>query len=327
MYRAKFKWLQSTDYIIYDTLIRHYVDRISRSGSNILNVSLVDNSREAVQMEITLDIIEDFSYEVKSNFQGYADTVREISNIAGSLLDIFNKSNMLSQLGGVSSDAQEWMKMQVWKDTEPFRFSFKFVLETKTDPFVDVYAPAMILTSMSILSPVTNKNKPKGVLFYAPGVNARSISFLKRTENLKEYTNTTNKPNSTSGSTMETNKINDKGLKAIKSVSKILDSFMIVTDKIDNSMRMGSNLMMYDVGDNELVLLGVKDAFIETAKPTWSRERTASGIPLRCDLELVVQSMFSANDSMFGYIVPNRNYAFEDQFKDTASKVYTNVFR
>jgi hypothetical protein len=85
---------------------------------------------------------------------------------------------------------------------------------------------------------------------------------------------------------------------------------------IDNAQQKTSNLESnYSVSDTEYrsnesvlseynALVNIDYAFIETAKPTWSKERTTSGIPLWCELELTVQSVFSANDSMMGYIYP-----------------------
>lgn len=323
MYKAKFVWNQNTKFPIYRDIIKPLIesqdsDRFSLSKTE----SDGDNNSKLKEITLYLDILEDFSYDIKSNFQGYADAISSISGIAGSILSFFEKMNQLSAIGGKSSAMQEYMKFQVWKDTEPFRMSFKFVLETKNDPFIDVYAPAMALCSMAILSPVSDNNS---VVFYTPGVNSGGMKALDRKP---ETTTPAAAPTGRAGATATTNSARTNSTASMSSAweknSKLFSTFSIVASRVD-----GDTALLHNEGassDSEIPIVIIRDAFLESAKPTWSKERTSSGIPLRCELELTIQSVFSANDAMFAYLGKNKSTR-QQSLTSAGAVVATNIFR
>ena len=327
MYRAKFCWLQNTKTPIYEKVIGPYLK--DRELVSISDGGITQGALEKVI--VTLDIPEDFTYEIKSNFQNYAEAVGSVSSIAGSILGFFEKLNTLSAIGGKSSNSSEYMKFQVWKDTEPFRMSFKFLLETKTDPFIDVYAPATALCSMAILSPVVD-SKTNQTVFYTPGVNSGSTKALSREGNNNAVTpkktkSGRNKQNDTVDSA-DTAKPSEELLAAWNKSSKLLSEFLILSSRVDGDTGV-LELPQGQSGtfdrEGEIPLLIINNAFIESCKPTWSKDRTTSGIPLRCELEVTVQSVFSAHDEMFGYL--SKSSTLGASFGDQAAIVATNIFR
>lgn len=346
MYYAKFTWLQNEKFPIWEYVMKN-------SSSIIKEESGIKGQGNSpyTRCSLYLEILEDFSYDIKSDFQNYADAIGEVSGIAGSIMSFFQKLNTLSAMGGKESGAQEFMKYQIWKNTEPFRMSFKFCLETKTDPFDDVYAPAISLCSMGIISPVKEDGK---WTFYVPGVNSGGMKALKQANQAKENESSQNeaqKGDGKSGQTVKSGgeKSNDKKApggeeQAPKNISKLLKYFSIVSMKVnDNSVGIDTKSLDFGGGESggnpsdensnaklkssvesardEIPLVLVRDAFIESVKPTWSKDRTTSGIPLRCDIEVTIQSVFSANDAMFAYLKKPQNQSL------FTTKQVTNIFR
>ena len=164
-----------------------------------------------------------------------------------------------------------------------------------------------MLCSQTILSPIGNSTDINTV-FKTPGVNHQKLSA----QNIK-------------------NKLSAKDRNAS---SKVLDTFAILVRNIQpfNETKTSKKLVS-DTGykSNESIvsdynpLMSIDYAFIETAKPTWSKERTESGVPLWCELELTVQSVFSANDEMFSYLYPEPIINYEKDLYGAAGQVIGNI--
>lgn len=307
MYKAFFEFNESNSTHIY----KNFISKIT-NDEDVFSPNLsIENNNDIPgfkKIVIQLDILEDFTYELKSNFQSYKDALGEVSTLAGSILGFFDKLNTASALNQRTSSAAELMKVQVWKETEPFRMNFKFSLQTKTNPFIDVYLPAILLSSQTILSPIENNQGGQGTTtntqgqkvltnlqFKTPGVNQQKLTSMGNTK----------KPSERNAS------------------SKILDTFAILVRNVQlfsptQTTSSTTNKKYSDTeyrSDDSILsnynpLISLDYAFIETAKPTWSKERTESGVPLWCELELTVQSVFSANDSMFSYLYPEPDDEF-----------------
>jgi len=323
MYRAYFEYSESKDSLLYKNLIKKIIPNGELNSSNM---SISDNTflPGFSKIEIQLEILEDFTYELKSNFASYKEVLGEISSFAGSIIGFFDK---LSAANGafsqINSRASDSLKVQVWKETEPFKMNFKFSLQTKTNPFVDVYLPAILLCSQTILSPISGSTD----YLRTPGVNSRKIE--------KSIV-----PDAKSKAvTFDKNTLTPKERNAS---SKVLDTFAILVRKIDStaSSKMEVSDTEYRTDESTLTsynpLMSMDYAFIETAKPTWSKERTESGIPLWCELELTVQSVFSANDSMFAYMYPeaDEDLLSREGVRQVSGKLYDagtskarNIFR
>lgn len=324
MFKARFHWKQNTKFPIYNNVIKPYLE--SKKSLLDKGASLFSNTTEGdlVDIVLYLDIVEDFTFEVKSNFEDYSSAIQQVSGIAGSLLSFAEKMNTLSAMSGRSTNFSEIMKYQIWKDTDSFRMNFKFLLETKTDPFVDVYAPAVMLTSMNILSAV---KEGQNTVYYTPGVNTSSMRTLNR-DKQSQASNTSlgNSNTSSSINTKNTERPRPELVNALTKTSKLLQSFSIIAKKVDNSLSFNSPAD--GVKDSsDVPIITIYDAFIETCRPTFSRDRTASGIPVRCELDLSIQSIFSANDSMFGFLSKSSNNSFMDKVTSMASIGGTNIFR
>jgi hypothetical protein len=313
MYKAFFEYQESNSSYLYNNFIRNILD--NQAELHTQNISIENSGTDFKKIVIMLDILEDFTYELKSNFQSYKEAISDVSSIAGQITNFFDKLSTASALGQVTSLGADLMKVQVWKETEPFKMNFKFSLQTKTNPFIDVYLPATLLCSQTILSPISSEvDYAQTVAFRTPGVNKNKLNKTEQTSQTRTATITTDKKGKKTTTYSQTS--NQIPAKQRNLSSKILDTFGILVRNIDNAQQQTSNLESnYSVSDTEYrsnesvlsdynALVNIDYAFIETAKPTWSKERTTSGIPLWCELELTVQSVFSANDSMMGYIYP-----------------------
>ena len=196
--------------------------------------------------------------------------------------------------------------------------SFEFNLHTKTDPFIDVYAPAMAMLSMSILT-------GKDGTYYTPGINFKNLNAVKGLRALANGTPpATPKPKPTKGGSLEA-KDKEKSqsediLKEANAASKLIRRFSIITSSID-----GISPVSIGGGDDpsEIELFSINGCFVESCKPTWSKERTSSGIPLWCKLDLTIQSIFSASDSIFNIMKPLEKLGTQG----ATEVVATNIFR
>lgn len=269
--------------------------------------------------EVYFDIIDDFSYETKSNFENIGETIGGLGSFISSVINILNTVGTITGLSGKESPFFQFLKLQAWKDTEPFRMSFEFILNTKTDPFKDVYAPAMAMQSMAILS-------GKNGTYYTPGINFKNLKAVSGLRALINNQTKSSKPEPKKGTTQKpTNQEKEQKeeiLTEANQASKLIKVFSIVTSQIDgvSSSPVESN----SSSPSEISLFKVYGCFIESCKPTWSKERTASGIPLWCKLDLTIQSIFSASDSIFDLVssVPK-----DETATPTGSIVAANIFR
>lgn len=322
-YKAKFEWQQNTKFKTMGALRDALTTEKTATGE------VSKTKKDVEKFECYLDIIEDFSYETKSNFENVGDQLGSLSSFISTVIGFIDKINTLSALGGRESPFSQFLKLQGWKETEPFRMSFQFNLSTKTDPFIDVYAPAMALMSMSILS-------VKDGQYYTPGINFKNINVISQLRDKDKKQAETKKPDPKKGGSLngsDSEKDNqDKVLaQSNASSSKLIETFSIITSVIDGVSTSKSNS-----GETktitEIALLTVNGCFIESCKPTWSKERTASGIPLWCNLDVTIQSIFSANDTMFGIIKPRNDNTGSSTAGNVSRQggtnlVTTNIFR
>lgn len=310
-YKAKFEWQQNTEDF-----------KLMKALRDALTTSKEKEASKIENFKCELDIIEDFSYETKSSFENIGDNLASTNSFISSGISLLQTAgNITSLVGGKESPFQRFLKLQSWKETEPFRMSFQFNLNTKTDPFVDVYAPAMALLSMSILSVDKKEN------FHTPGINFKNISAVQQIGSGQGNKPTEKaKPNPNEGDSKD-GKSPSGGDAELTNVanSKIIKKFSIITSTIS-----GVSAGELDAGaassPNEIAMLTVNGCFIESCKPTWSKERTASGIPLWCNLDVTIQSIFSANDGMFNIIKPRTGGVGVTALGGTAV-VATNIFR
>lgn len=314
-YKAKFRWKQNTEFKTMAALR----DALTTEKNEVTGQASSITQKEEY-FQCYLDIIDDFAYETKSNFEDMGSQLSSLNSFVSNVIGFMDKANTLFSLGGKESPFSAFLKLQGWKDTEPFRMSFQFNLNTKTDPFIDVYAPAMALMSMSILSLHEGK-------YYTPGINFKNMNTVMRAREEEKKPPTTKKPDSKKGTAVNgadpEKEQSDKVLaQSNASSSKIIETFSIITTAIKG---VSDEVPKNNSGDNsrpdEISLLTVKGCFIESCKPTWSKERTSSGIPLWCNLDVTIQSVFSANDGMFGIIKPRTGDNDDNRI------VATNIFR
>lgn len=319
-YKAKFRWKQNTEFKTMAALR----DALTTEKNEVTGQASSITQKEEY-FQCYLDIIDDFAYETKSNFENVGDQLSGLNSFISSVIGFLDKINTLSALGGKESPFSQFLKLQGWKDTEPFRMSFQFNLNTKTDPFIDVYAPAMALMSMSILS-------VKDGQYYTPGINFKNMNMIQQKREEEKKQSQTKKPDPKKGGTVNPeNSEKAEGDKILAqsnaSSSKLIDTFSIITTAIKG---VSDAVPKNNSGDNsspdEISLLTVNGCFIESCKPTWSKERTSSGIPLWCNLDVTIQSIFSANDDMFGIIKP-RTGGVGVTVGGGSRVVATNIFR
>jgi hypothetical protein len=250
---------------------------------------------------VKLPILDDFTYELKSAFGSMADAMGEIGGLVSTIIGLMQTLNKLGgATGGTVSEGNDHLKLQVWNDTEPLRFTVKAMLHTQTNPYKDVYLPSIAISAQTILTSLGEGRNTS--TFLTPGVNMKAKSVLTDIKNRRN--------SNTSGTQITTD---DK-----KSIEKLFDA---KTNKILTDMR----VFTVNADGQELILLDASPCFIETAKPTYSKEQTESGYPLWCELELTIQSVYSASDLFFNYSKNEPNK--KSDFKLEAMKIVTNVFR
>ena len=258
---------------------------------------------------------EDWSFEVKSNFQSYAEAIGSVSGIAQTLTGIIEKLKTASSLGSGRTNIQnDYNKLMVWKDTEPITMNVKLVFETKTDPYLDVYLPTMLLLSLTSLSSIGTSSEMRVPGFYA-GIQKSSLNKDGQAvvDTTPPGSGQLKRGDAGYDDAMKTyiKKHSDKG--------KLLSNFTVAFRSIKGgNTSMSTNSIGYSY--KELISFGT--SFINSVKPTFSKDRTTSGVPLRAEVDIGVQSLFSANDDQFARL----SYDSTDLgFEDLGSAV--NIFR
>jgi hypothetical protein len=281
------------------------------------------------------EIHEDWSVEIKSNFQNYGEAVGGISGMAQSLQDTIAKLRNAGTLaGGTTKIANDYTKLMVWKDTEPFTMNVKLTFETKTDPYRDVYVPTMLLLSRTTLTPIINSLDAKSadsmiVPGYFAGLNIRTLNSKGEAVAQNQAPGQQQTPNGP----RPTESDNEKKLKEFlegagkgNAYGKLLNFFSVgyrnLTGDNTNTVNLGGSS---SVGYVYKSFIDFKPAFISSVKPTFSKDRTTSGIPIRAELDVSVQSLFSANDSGLGLLTDN-SVTF-DSGGTSFGSVAANIFR
>lgn len=237
------------------------------------------------------ELHEDWSMEVKSNFQSYAEAMGSVSSIASTLQGIIEKFRTAGSLNsGTTSIAGDYNKFLVWKDTEPINLSLTLTFETKTDPYYDVFIPVNLLLSRTMITPISDYNAK------VPGFFAGLLSS-KNSSSGTTTTETARPGTGVGGPTAVTNLANL--ISEVQGNGKILNSFGILFRNLtDDSAPVNTSLNSSTVGYGYKPLLTISPSFILSVKPTYSKDRTTSGIPLYAKVEVQVQSLFSAMDSV-----------------------------
>lgn len=307
MYWAEFEWDEPRDSRIGQILSSQQVQLIRNPLWEIGIPHLRITVPPALGVTVRVPILEDFTYEVKSNFESQADAISSFGGIASSIIGLFQALNKLSALGGETGMGNEFLNFQVWQNTEPFRMNLRTTFHRNEDPYGDVYLPAITLMTQSIMSEVGFPGRPRLIL---PGVNAKNKDLINRAREDKSKKESLSDPGQTKPTDFGT-VVNNK---------QLVRAFQTDGNKILNAFRIYSK-----TGNNERVnLLEVAPCFIETAKPTWSKNQTESGYPLWCEMDVTVQSIFSAVDTMFSY---NRQAPGGGLVRAALSRVATSVFR
>lgn len=262
------------------------------------------------------ELHEDWSLEVKSNFQSYAEAMGSVSSIAGSLQGIIDKLKTARGLGlGSTNIGGDYNKFLVWKDTEPINLNLTLTFETKTDPYFDVFLPVNLLLSRTMITPI-NDYEAK-----VPGFFAGLLS--SKTSSNGTTTTETVKPGTGEGGPTPVKNLQTL-IESVGGNGKILSSFGILFRNLaDDNASVNTSLSSSTIGYGYKSLITISPSFILSVKPTYSKDRTTSGIPLYAKVEVQVQSLFSAMDSVL-----NTSSRASGNFNGVQfGSAVTNIFR
>lgn len=306
MFTARFIWEEPKGTKTYDLIDRVLgMSEINRNSSKIkvdFNNSPFGNYtkvREGDVYVIGIDIplLEDFSYEVQSTFQDFKDVLSEIP-LLGKILDLFQTINKVSStVTGKTMEGSEYLKFQAWEKTEPFKMNIKGIFDNKTSSYYDVYLPSIMLMNQNIISIGTDGK------LYTPGLNLQNIQWIKKLRDDNKKTK--------DGPGAENKSDQEKMAETTKKENTIVDRLKSGSNKVIGSFQ----LLTKNINGEEVRIIDVAPCFIEIAKPTWSKEQTTAGLPLWCELEIQIQSVFSAHDNMFAFYEPPLiSQSFEQRF-------------
>jgi hypothetical protein len=306
------------DFVPKDETINNFLKNVSKETHN--NFSYKSDQKLIIWGELH----EDWSFEVKSSFQSYAEAIGSISGIAQSLTGIIDKLNSASSLAsGTTNVSSDYNKLMVWKETEPLTINAKLVFETKTDPYLDVYVPTMILTSLTSLTNINRVDSKQKNNMYVPGFFAGiQKSSLNREGNVVSETSPpeggASRANQSQYDTAMLKFIAENGDKG-----KLLNNCSVAFRSLKDAAGTNISTNKSSVGYDYIPLVSFGSSFINSVKPTFSKDRTTSGVPLRAEVDISVQSLFSANESQFNKL--NEDYT-NISFTGLGSAI-TNVFR
>jgi hypothetical protein len=207
----------------------------------------------------------------------------------------------------------------VWKDTEPINMSTKLVFETKTNPYYDVYLPTMLLLSRTTLTPKSEGSNEMIVPGFFVGVFKTSVNKQG------EVTSDTVPPSNTKVKRTDANYQNQINtlIDSASDNGKLISTFSVGFREINTSGGGSVSVDASSIGYTYKSLISFSPCYIQSVKPTFSKDRTTSGIPLRAEVEVSVQSLFSANDIAINTL---KSDSSDTSFADLGSAA-ANIFR
>lgn len=245
------------------------------------------------KFDVLGEIHEDWTYEVKTNFVSYAEAMGGISNIASNLQNMINNFRQASTLAsGMTNQASGmYNKLMVWKDTEPLQMTFNIFFETKTDPFFDVLVPTNLLVSRTMLTP-TNASDA-----IVPGIYGGVFKSSTTADRNGNIVATSEAQNPTGGTEASFSYL----LGYAESKGKVISSCGVAYRNLNltgnTGNRVGLDSAVRAVGYDYNSLVNFSPAFISSVKPTFSKDRTTSGVPIYAKVEVQIQSILSASDN------------------------------
>jgi len=207
-------------------------------------------------------------------------------------------AELLSSLGrinslvsGVEPGILNLFKVPTWKSTQPLRIPLAPILYTKYNSLLDVYIPGMSLVSMSALKRIPNTNAYK-----VPGVYLGNLGgALKARDDAKPARNQ-----------VKTTAEEDVKIAAARSNSNF------ISIEIDGLIRLDT-------------------CFLAGCKPKWSKQKTESGVPLWCALDMQIQTFLPASDTDLFSIIEGQDPDFAADFASVSpvppSSTLSNIFR
>lgn len=363
-YKLNLYWDEPEDSRLFKSLLskdNKIIDKYN-DGQAVDDITKKDQ-RKWHPVKMSFPIMEDFTFQLESDFSSYQDQMQSLGfGIVNKIFDLMNMMSTMGKMGGKLSDSSNQFNFQMYKETKPFTFPIKLQLNTIRNPFEDVYVPALTLSNMTIPSMRTDSDGKFNGTYDTPGVNWSNMQEIIKVHkgskqvatgkmdkvkeeqivNGKKKIVTVQKPAYTSAEETDADVVNKfnggEGSKAspmdlLKSTGKIIKKMTISTDSLiidpsEDSKKTDPTKMLSRNNTNmQIILLQIDGLYVRSCKPTWSKNRTQSGIPLYCDLDIEFHSMYSANDSM---ILFNRSHT--EQFRKNENnniwnKAASTVFR
>ena len=129
-----------------------------------------DMSLLASNAEYPLDfpLLDDVVLEAGSEWTSFTEDLGWVGEAVTTMVKI---NALYGNIGAFSVGVQNVMEAARWKKTNPFRFSVRIPLYTKTDPRTDVYAVYKALMGYTILKKNTNSES-----YSVPGINLANIA-------------------------------------------------------------------------------------------------------------------------------------------------------
>lgn len=210
-------------------------------------------------------------------------------NLPAGIKSMLDMAKSFTALGGVTSDTFAMFGFQQWKSTSPVSIQLQLGFYTNQNSWYDVWLPIVSLSTLTTLSVITDSKSGKDTRAYrTPGVSLGNLGEA----NKAKTTDASAKPanNTSSGG---------KDVRKQSNLSKMIDVFIPG-------------------------VIAMNNAFVESAHPTFSHQKTKSGGPLWGTIQLNIKSLFPAYDQMLTNVSINGLRAGQ---RDTVLSKVTNLFR
>lgn len=207
-------------------------------------------------------------------------------NLPAGVKSLIDLAKNITALGGTTSDMFAMFGFQQWKSTSPVSIQLTLGFYTNQSAWYDVWLPIVSLSTLTTLSVVKAPDGKNTGLYRTPGVSLGNLGIVSKAKT----TDADAKPEASSR----------KGKDSADAVkSKVIDVFIPGVIALNN-------------------------AFVESAHPTFSHQKTKSGGPLWGTLQLNIKSQFPAYDQMLTNVSIE---ALRTNQRDTILSKVTNLFR
>lgn len=206
-------------------------------------------------------VLEDITFDIQTTTSSWGE-LSPLLDMAGQVATKISGGR--GRMGGKILGAVNLLDAPRWNKTDPLKFSVKVGFYTQEDPKKDVFDKFVFLSSLAMLSKSTAGD------FILPGISAQHLSAMLNA--------------------------------GFNSSAKSL----YYQEQINATYQWNRKIKAEDYKDHAKIIaveipgvVYLDMAMLMSCNPTFSKQKTESGFPLWCNMDITIGGLFPASDKIF----------------------------